>query len=162
MVNDVTALGDPSLADAVHGAGAGLVLMHSLGGPDHFHERLTYRDVAEEVRAFLEERMRLAESRGIPRERIALDPGIGFSKTADQSLATLRGLSILATLGRPIYLGVSRKSFLATISGSPAADRLGAAVGISVNAYDQGARIYRTHDVRETVEALRAVERIPA
>jgi len=157
MLNDVTGLGvDPTLADFVAEAGAGLILMHSLGGPDHFHERRTYRDLGAEVRDFLEERMRLAESRGIPRERIALDPGIGFSKTADQSLEALHALPTLRTLGRPIYLGVSRKSFLAAIN-PPGTDRLDAGVGISVAAYDSGARIYRTHDVRETVEALRLV-----
>ena len=162
MVNDVTGLEDPALADAVAGSGAGLVLMHSLGGPDHFHERHVYEDIAEEIQVFLEKRTLLAESRGVPRERIALDPGVGFSKTAEQSLEAIRGLSLLRTLGRPIYLGVSRKSFLATVTGSPEADRLEAALQISVAAYDQGARIYRTHDVRETVEALRHVERIPA
>jgi dihydropteroate synthase len=162
MVNDVTGLLNPSLADAVAGAGAGLVLMHSLGGPDHVHERRAYRDLPEEVRAFLEERMRLAESRGVPWERIALDPGIGFSKTADQSLQALRGIPCLLELGRPIYVGVSRKSFLGAPTGASVEDRLAPGLAATVAAHALGARIFRTHDVRETVEALRMAERAAA
>jgi len=158
MVNDVTGLGDPSLADAVAGAEAGLVLMHSLGGPGQFHQRRVYHDLAAEMRAFLVERMGLAESRGVPREQIALDPGIGFSKNADQSLGAIHAIPTLKTLGRPIHLGVSRKSFLAKTIGSPEADRLDAALGISMAAYEHGARIYRTHDVRETVETVRLAQ----
>src|SRR5258707_4639492 len=90
MVNDVSGLGvEPELADAVARSGAGLVLMHSLGAPDRIHAPREYQDVARDVSAFLAERMRLAESRGVPRERLALDPGIGFSKRAEQSLEAL-------------------------------------------------------------------------
>ena len=157
MVNDVSGLGvDPSLADMVARSGAGLVLMHSMGAPSALHAPREYGDVAEEVRDFLEQRARLAESRGVPRDRIAIDPGVGFSKRAEQSVAALAGIPRLVALGYPIYIGVSRKSFL----GSRVEDRLAAGVAVTVNAYRDGARLFRTHDVKETVDALRAVERI--
>ena len=115
-------------------------------------------DVAAEVRDFLEARLRVAEARGVERERIALDPGIGFSKRAEQSLEALRGLPLLTALGRPLYIGVSRKSFLGASTGAPVERRLAAGLGVSVAAYGLGARIFRTHDVRETLDALRAAE----
>jgi dihydropteroate synthase len=159
MVNDVSGLGvDGSIADHAARAGAGLVLMHSIGAPRELHAPREYRDVAAEVRDFLDARLREAESRGVPRERVALDPGIGFSKRAEQSIAALRGLPLLTALGRPLYIGVSRKSFLREWGGSSVGDRLAAGLGASVAAYGLGARIFRTHDVRETRDALRSAE----
>ncbi len=161
MVNDVSGLGvDPSLADAAASAGAGLVLMHSMGAPSALHAPRDYGDVAEEVRDFLEQRARTAEERGVPRERIAIDPGIGFSKRAEQSLEALAGIPLLVALRRPVYVGVSRKSFLGALTGSSVEDRLPAGLAASVSAYLMGARIFRTHDVKETVEALRVAERV--
>ncbi len=163
MVNDVSGLGvDPALAEEVARAGAGLVLMHSLGAPDRIHAPREYADLAREVSSFFEERMRLAESRGVPRERIALDPGIGFSKKAEQSLEALREISSFASLGRPVYVGLSRKSFLGAMTGEPVEGRLAAGLGATVAAFALGARIFRTHDVRETVDALRLAEGILA
>ncbi|HYQ89890.1 MAG TPA: dihydropteroate synthase [Candidatus Binatia bacterium] len=163
MVNDVSGLGvEPELADAVARSGAGLVLMHSLGAPDRIHAPREYQDVARDVSAFLAERMRLAESRGVPRERLALDPGIGFSKRAEQSLEALHGIPRLASLGRPVYVGLSRKSFLGALTGDPVEGRLAAGLGATVAALALGARIFRTHDVRETVAALRLAESILA
>jgi dihydropteroate synthase len=159
MVNDISGLGvDPSIADHAARARAGLVLMHSVGAPSRLHEPREYGDVAAEVRDFLEARLRLAEARGVERERIALDPGIGFSKRAEQSLEALRGLPLLTALGCPLYIGVSRKSFLGASTGAPVERRLAAGLGVSVAAYGLGARIFRTHDVRETIDALRAAE----
>jgi dihydropteroate synthase len=163
MVNDVSGLGvEPELADAVARSGAGLVLMHSLGAPDRIHAPREYQEVARDVSAFLAERMRLAESRGVPRERMALDPGIGFSKRAEQSLEALHGIPRLASLGRPVYVGLSRKSFLGALTGDPVEGRLAAGLGATVAALALGARIFRTHDVRETVAALRLAESILA
>ncbi len=157
VVNDVAGLSlDPAIADEAARAGAGLVLMHSLGAPADLHAPREYGDVVAEVRDFLERQMRVAESRGVPRERIALDPGVGFSKRAEQSVAVLRGLPRLADLGRPVYVGLSRKSFLGAITGQPAERRLAAGLGAVAAAYSLGARIFRTHDVRETLDALRA------
>jgi dihydropteroate synthase len=161
IVNDVSGLGfDPGIAGEAARSGAGLILMHSLGAPDRLHEPREYADVAGEVRSFLEERMRVAESRGVARERIALDPGIGFSKRAEQSLDALCGISRLASLGRPVAVGVSRKSFLGALTGAPLEERLAPGIGATIAAYALGARIVRTHDVRETVAALRIAERI--
>jgi dihydropteroate synthase len=161
IVNDVSGLGvDPALAEEAARSKAGLVLMHSRGAPDGLHASYEYADVGVEVAAFLEERMRLAESRGTPRERIALDPGIGFSKRAEQSLDTLRAIPLLHRLGRPVYVGVSRKSFLGALTGEPVEGRLAAGIGATVAAYALGARIFRTHDVRETVVVLRLAERL--
>jgi dihydropteroate synthase len=158
-VNDVSGLGvDPAIADHVARARAGLVLMHSVGAPSRLHEPREYGDVAAAVRDFLEARLRLAESRGVDPERVALDPGIGFSKRAEQSFDALRGLPLLTALGRPLYIGVSRKSFLGASTGAPVERRLAAGLGVSVAAYRLGARIFRTHDVPETLDALRAAE----
>ena len=161
MINDVSGLGvDSSIATLVARAGAGLVLMHSKGAPSDMHARYDYEDLPGEIASFLAERARTAERHGVSKERIALDPGIGFSKRAEQSLEALRGLPRLTALGYPLYIGVSRKSFLAGASGRPAEGRLAAGLAVTVAAYALGARIFRTHDVRETQDALRAAEAI--
>lgn len=163
IVNDVTGLtAEPELARAAAAAGAGLVLMHARGAPDRMHERVEYDDEAEEVRRFLERQMGVATEAGVAAERIALDPGIGFSKRAAQSLRTLHGLPRLTSLGRPLYIGVSRKSFLERAAGRPTAvdERLASGLGATIAALTLGARIVRTHDVRETVDAIRTAEAI--
>lgn len=163
IVNDVTGLtAQPELAAVVAASGAGLVLMHALGAPDRMHEPVAYEDEVLDVRRFLERQMKAATSAGIPEERIALDPGIGFSKRAPQSLRVLQGLRSLTSLGRPLYIGVSRKSFLGRVTGRsiPIEDRLAAGLGATVAALALGARIVRTHDVRETVDAIRTAEAI--
>jgi dihydropteroate synthase len=134
--------------------------MHALGAPDRMHDPAEYEDVAESVRSFLERAMRAAAAAGVPAERIALDPGVGFSKRAPQSLEALRGLPRLTSLGRPLYIGISRKSFLAHVTGRPVEERLAAGLGASVAALALGASIFRTHDVKETVDAIRIAEAI--
>ena len=161
MVNDVSGLEvDPTIADAVAAAGAGLVLMHSVGAPERFHERRDYEDVTTEVRDFLSAGLDRAGATGVARDQVALDPGIGFSKRAEQSLEALRGLPLLTTLGRPLYIGVSRKSFLGALTGEPVDRRMAAGLGATVAAYALGGRIFRTHDVRETRDALRVARAI--
>jgi dihydropteroate synthase len=161
MVNDVTGLtAEPELASHVARSGAALVLMHTVGAPDHMHDPVTYEDAAGSVRSFLERQMRVAVAAGVAEERIALDPGIGFSKRAPQSLEVLRGLPRLTSLGRPLYIGVSRKSFLAHATGRPVEERLAAGLGATIAAVALGARIVRTHDVRETVDAVRIAEAV--
>jgi len=163
MVNDVSGLRvDPALADAAARAGAGLVLMHSRGAPAAMHARYEYEDLPGEIGVALAAAAGEAQRRGVARERIALDPGIGFSKRAEQSLEALRGLPRLTALGYPLYIGVSRKSFLGAWSGRPVGERLAAGLAVSVAAYALGARIFRTHDVRETRDALRAAEAVLA
>lgn len=157
ILNDITGLAhDPSIASHAAAAGAGLVLMHSLGGPGRLHEPRGYEDVGASVRDFLAAQMRLARERGVAAERIALDPGAGFSKQADQSIAALRSIRELTALGRPLYIGVSRKSFLGALTGQPAEGRLAASLGATVAAFALGGRIFRAHDVRETRDALSA------
>jgi len=159
IVNDVSGLTyEPALAEHAARAGAGLVLMHALGVPDRMHEPREYGDVALEVYDFLARQMRVAVERGVPERRIALDPGIGFSKRAEQSFDALRGLPHLTRLGRPVYIGVSRKSFLGTLTGRAVDERLAAGLGVTIAAIALGARIVRTHDVRETADAVRAAE----
>jgi dihydropteroate synthase len=157
LVNDVTALrGDPARAEVVAESGAYVCLMHMQGEPRTMQDSPTYDDVASEVTAFLEERLRFAVNAGIPEERIALDPGIGFGKTVAQNLELVRRLDILGSLGRPVVVGFSRKSSLGRIVGDPEATvgSLAASVGAAVAAYERGATILRAHDVREHVEAL--------
>jgi dihydropteroate synthase len=159
IVNDVSGLThEPALAEHAARAGAGLVLMHAIGVPGSMHAPREYVDVAQEVTDFLGRQMRLAVERGVPERRIALDPGIGFSKRAEQSFLALRGLPLLTRLGRPVYIGVSRKSFLGTLAGRGVDERLAAGLGVTIAAIALGARIVRTHDVRETADAIRAAE----
>jgi dihydropteroate synthase len=157
LVNDVTALrADPELAGVVADAGAYLCLMHMQGAPRTMQLEPRYDDVAGEVAAFLEERLEFAVSQGIPEERVCLDPGVGFGKTPAQNLELVRRLGVLAALGRPVLVGLSRKSTLGKVLGDPDATvgTTAASVGAAVAAFDRGASIFRVHDVREHVEAL--------
>jgi dihydropteroate synthase len=157
LVNDVTALrADPQLAEVVAEAGAYLCLMHMQGEPRTMQQNPTYDDVASEVAAFLEERLRFAVDAGIQEERIALDPGIGFGKTVQQNFDLIRRLDVITALGRPVVIGFSRKSSLGRIVGDPTATTgsLAASIAAAVAAYERGATILRAHDVREHVEAL--------
>jgi dihydropteroate synthase len=159
LVNDVTALrGDPELAPVVADSGACLSLMHMLGEPRTMQDDPRYEDVVSEVAAFLEERLAFATAEGIPEERICLDPGIGFGKTVEHNLALLARLDEIASLGRPVLVGASRKRFLGRILGDGEAltGPVSASVAVAVMAYERGASIFRVHDVREHVEALTA------
>jgi len=157
LVNDVTALrGDPALAEVVAESGAYLCLMHMQGEPRTMQLDPRYDDVASEVASFLEERLAFAVAHGIAEERICLDPGIGFGKTAEHNFELVRRLDVLLALGRPVVIGFSRKSSLGRLLGDADAKTgpLAASVGAAVAAYERGATILRVHDVREHVEAL--------
>jgi dihydropteroate synthase len=165
LVNDVTALrGDSDLAGVVAEAGAYLCLMHMRGEPRTMQLNPQSDDVVGEVAAFLEERLAFAVEQGIDEELICLDPGFGFGKTPDQNLQLLQGLGSLTALGRPVLVGLSRKSTIGKALGDSDA-RTGSvdgSVGAAVAAFDRGASIFRVHDVRPHVEALAlaaAVER---
>jgi len=159
VVNDVSALGDPGMAAVVAAGGAGLVLMHMRGTPATMQGDLRYDDVVAEVAAHLKRRMAVAVAAGIAEERIALDPGIGFGKSAEQSLRLLARTDDLAALGRPVLVGASRKSFLARLLGDAPADRrLEASLAAASLAAFLGARILRVHDVAETVRAVKVAE----
>ncbi len=157
MVNDVTALrGDPELASVVAEGDAYVCLMHMQGAPRTMQAAPFYDDVVSEVLGFLDERIAFAVGAGISEERICVDPGIGFGKTPDQNLELLRRLGELLELGRPVLVGVSRKSTLGKVVGDPDAIRgsVSASVAAAVAAYERGAWMLRVHDVAETVEAL--------
>ena len=152
MVNDVTALrGDPDLAGVVADSGVYLCLMHMQGEPRTMQVDPRYDDVAAEVAAFLEERLAYAVAQGIREDAICLDPGIGFGKTVEHNVELVRKLDVLLGLGRPVLIGISRKSTLTRLG---AADLRSASVGAAVAAYERGATIIRAHDVEAHVDAL--------
>jgi dihydropteroate synthase len=155
IVNDVTALrGDPEMAALCAERGAGVVLMHMLGDPRTMQDDPRYDNVVAEVKAFLAERIEAATAAGIDEERIWLDPGIGFGKTAAHNMELLRRLGELRELGRPLVVGTSRKSFIGRIDGSAADERLGGTIASSVLAAAEGAEVLRVHDVAEMSQAL--------
>jgi len=165
LVNDVTALrADPELAAAVAESGAYLCLMHMQGEPRTMQLDPRYDDVVSEVAAFLEERLGVAVAAGIAEERVCLDPGIGFGKTVEHNFELIRRLGELTALGRPVLVGISRKSSLGKLLGDPDATTgsVAASVGAAVAAYERGATILRVHDVREHVEALTAARAVYA
>jgi dihydropteroate synthase len=157
LVNDVTALGDPAMGETVAEAGAYLCLMHMQGEPRTMQLDPRYDDVASEVTAFLEARLARAVAAGVPEEHVCLDPGIGFGKTPEQNFELIRRLDVLTALGRPVLVGLSRKSSLGKLFDPDArTGTLAASLGAAVAAYERGASIFRVHDVREHVEALAA------
>jgi dihydropteroate synthase len=166
-INDVSGLADAEMASAVAPSGAGLVLMHMRGTPQTMQRLTDYGDVVDEVAAELAESLSRSDAAGIARERVVLDPGIGFAKTAEQNLELIASLHrIQARLGRPLLLGPSRKSFIgALLGGIPADARDAGTVGACVAGLARGARLFRVHDVRAARQALDvawAVLRIPA
>jgi len=161
VVNDITALRDPAMAGVVRAARAGVVLMHMKGTPANMQEGPRYEDAAGEIRDWLEVRMRGAIHAGIPEESIALDPGIGFGKKVDHNLRLLAGLDRVAALGRPVVVGVSRKSFLGKLlDDAPVDQRLEGGLAAAAVAVFRGASVVRTHDVAATVRAVRLASAI--
>jgi dihydropteroate synthase len=155
LVNDVTALrGDPEMAALIAERAVDCCLMHMLGEPRTMQLDPHYDDVVADVRAFLDERTRVAVAAGIAPARIMLDPGIGFGKTLEHNLELLRRLDELVTLGPPILIGTSRKSFLGKITGRDVDARVPATIATNVMAYERGARVFRVHDVAPAVDAL--------
>jgi len=132
-------------------------LMHMQGEPGSMQDAPTYVDVVGEVRAFLRSRVAACVAAGIPRSRIAVDPGFGFGKTLEHNLALLAGLPDLAADGLPVLAGLSRKRMIGVLTGRDGSDRLAGSLAAAVVAAERGARIIRAHDVRETVDALRVV-----
>jgi len=154
-VNDVTAFrGDPELAAVVADRGVDCCLMHMLGTPRTMQDDPRYGDVVSDVKAFLEERLAAAVAAGVAEQRVMLDPGIGFGKTVAHNLELLRRLDEIVALGRPVVVGVSRKSFLGRITGRDADQRAVATAAANVLALERGASVFRVHDVAETRDAL--------
>jgi dihydropteroate synthase len=154
LINDVTALSEPALGEAVAAAGCPLVLMHSRGELATMQRGIRFHDLLGEVAAELGQAVGRAVELGIDEAQLVLDPGIGFGKTREQNLELIRRLGELGALGRPLLLGASRKSFLAGAAGAPSDRRLGGSLAAVAWAARQGAAIVRVHDVAETAQFL--------
>jgi dihydropteroate synthase len=161
IINDISAgRFDPRMLPLIARSGAGLILMHMKGTPRTMQIAPYYEDVVGEVKEFLRNRLEAAESCGVPRENIILDPGIGFGKTLEHNLTLLNNLSLLAELGRPLLVGVSRKSFLGKILKLEAPDRLEGTIAASIVSILRGADLLRVHDVEPMKRAVAVAEAI--
>jgi dihydropteroate synthase len=161
IVNDTSAFRfDPAMPGEVARSGAGVILMHMQGTPLTMQRSPRYGDLLDEVRAFLGERIRVAEAAGIPRECVVVDPGIGFGKTFEDNLVLLRRQEFFHELGRPLLLGFSRKAFLGRLLGLPPEERLEGTIAAAVLSVERGAHILRVHDVGPVARAVRAAEAI--
>ena len=162
IVNDVTGLrADPGMAEICREAGAGVVVMHMQGEPRTMQNDPHYEDVVAEVRAFFAQRLQDLVAAGLAKETIAFDPGIGFGKGQEHNLLLLRHLDQLCPAGRPLLIGLSRKSFLGRALGSPdLALRSWPTVALTAYTRSRGARIHRVHEVAPNREALRMAEAI--
>lgn len=162
IVNDVSGLtADAAMAGVCAESGCGVVVMHMQGDPRTMQLSPRYDDVVAEVRGYFEERLAALVAAGIDPEAICFDPGIGFGKSVEHNLALLRGLPELSVGGRPLLLGVSRKSFIGKVLGSTDLnDRAWPTVAITARTREAGVMIHRVHEVKPNVEALRMVEAI--
>ena len=162
IVNDISALRfDPAMVDLLARTDVPVILMHMLGTPRDMQQNPTYTDCVKEIGDFFGERIEFCRSRGIGKERLILDPGIGFGKRLEDNLAILRELEQFKRFGLPVLVGASRKSFIGKVAPErPAGRRLGGSIAAAVVAALHGADIVRVHDVAETVEALRVVQAI--
>lgn len=155
IINDVAALREPGAMAAAADCGLPVILMHMLGEPGTMQNDPRYDDVVADVVAFLSARAAACMAAGIPKEKIALDPGIGFGKTLDHNLALIGNLSELKATGHPILLGASRKSFIAKLDpGAGPDDRLGGSLAAALSGLAQGVDILRVHDVQATRQAI--------
>ncbi|MEW6704161.1 MAG: dihydropteroate synthase [Pseudomonadota bacterium] len=156
IVNDVRALQRPGALEAVVAhARAGVCLMHMRGEPGTMQSEAHYDDVVADVASFLSQQAAALLTAGVDKERITLDPGIGFAKTPQHNLELLRRQRELLAIGYPLLVGWSRKSTLGVLTGRSAGERLAASVAAALAAVQQGARIVRVHDVAATVDALK-------
>ncbi|SPH18515.1 Dihydropteroate synthase [Defluviimonas aquaemixtae] len=167
FVNDVAALGyDPGIAALVAARGVPLCLMHAQGDPATMQNDPRYDSVLLDVFDFLAERVAQAEAAGIPRDRIVVDPGIGFGKTVAHNLELLRGLSLFHGLGCVVLLGASRKRFIGTIGGGAAESRaelrIPGTIAVMLAGLAQGVQFHRVHDIVEAKQALRLYEAVSA
>jgi len=160
IVNDVSGGFDPLLLKAVREADAGYVLMHMRGTPANMQEFAAYDDAVEDVRSELALRLAALDEAGIAEDRVVVDPGIGFAKTAGQSLLLLRRIEAFARLGRPVLVGPSRKSFIGKVLGADVDDRLEGTLAAVAWLVANGVSIIRVHDVRVAVRVCRMTEAI--
>jgi dihydropteroate synthase len=154
MINDVDALTAPGALEAVAKARCAVCLMHKKGEPATMQRDPHYDDVVAEVKGFLKERVNAVKAAGIAAERIVVDPGFGFGKTAQHNLQLLRSLSQFADLQVPVLAGLSRKSTLGKLTGRPLDERLAGSLAMALLALQGGATILRVHDVKETRDVI--------
>ena len=154
LINDVRALQAPGALDVAAASGLPVCLMHLRGEPATMQQAPRYSDAVAEVYAFLAERVQVCEAVGISRDRILVDPGFGFGKTLEHNLRLLRHLNRFTDLAAGVLVGISRKSMIGLLLNTPVTERLSGSLAAAVIALWQGAKIIRTHDVRETVQAL--------
>ena len=161
IVNDVAAQrGDAAMGKIVADSGAGYICMHAQGSPATMQKNPAYHNVMDEVTEFFRERLEAMSAAGVAPEQIVFDPGIGFGKTLEHNLTLLAGIKNFARLGRPVLLGVSRKSFIGKFSGAEMNQRLPASLACATLAVADGVQMIRTHDVAETVQAIRMAEAV--
>jgi dihydropteroate synthase len=161
IVNDISALTfDSGMVDLVAAEKVPVVLMHMQGTPRTMQLAPHYRDVVAEVRDFLARRVAFAVERGVEREKIIIDPGIGFGKTLEHNLALLRGLPALARVGQPLLVGVSRKGFIGKLIEAVPDERLEGSLAAAVASVLAGAHVIRAHDVKATRKAIRVADAI--
>lgn len=157
IVNDISGLTfDPAMPDVCAESDCGVIAMHILGNPQTMQDDPQYDDVVSDVSIWLQQRLDDLRQRGINAERIALDPGIGFGKTANHNVELLSSISTLRSLGRPVLIGHSRKRFLAKVLGRPVEERSAGTIGVTIATAEQSADMLRVHDVRSTKDALLA------
>jgi dihydropteroate synthase len=163
IINDVSALRfDPALADVAARVGTPLILMHMRGEPANMQKITPSPDIFAEIDADLDKGIRLAESRGVKRSQLIVDPGIGFGKTLEQNLAIINHLDRFESFGLPLMIGTSRKSFIGKLTGRDASDRfLGTAASVAASII-RGAHLVRVHDVRQMVEVARVTDALLA
>jgi dihydropteroate synthase len=156
IVNDVTALtGDPNSMRVCAATGVNVVIMHMQGEPQTMQDNPTYDDAASDIMTYLRERVTVMQAAGLARDKIAVDPGIGFGKNLDHNLRVLSKLGDYADINLPVLLGVSRKSFISRIDRDvPAKERMAGSVSAAIAGYTRGVRLFRVHDVAETRQAL--------
>ncbi|MDG9922070.1 MULTISPECIES: dihydropteroate synthase [unclassified Pseudomonas] len=162
LINDVRALRRDGALEAAADSGLPVCLMHMLGEPGNMQQNPQYRDVVGEVRDFLAQRMAACVEAGIPAERIVLDPGFGFAKTLAHNLSLFKRLEVLHELGRPLLVGVSRKTIIGQALGREIHERLSGGLALAALAVAKGACILRVHDVAETVDAVRMIAAVQA
>lgn len=160
MINDITALGAPGALEAVAASAAAVCLMHMRGEPKTMQAEPVYADVIAEVRDYLAARIAVCGAAGIARERITIDPGFGFGKTAEHNLTLLRKLGVIVALGVPVLAGWSRKSTLGRITGRAPEERLASSLAAALIAVQHGARIVRVHDVAATRDVLAVLDAV--
>ncbi|WNW11797.1 dihydropteroate synthase [Pseudomonas sp. DTU_2021_1001937_2_SI_NGA_ILE_001] len=157
LINDVRSLRRPGALEAAAAVGLPVCIMHMLGEPGDMQDNPHYQDLVGEVSGFLAERMQACEQAGIPAERIVLDPGFGFAKTLEHNLSLFKRMEALHALGRPLLVGVSRKSMIGGVLGRPVDQRLFGGLALAALAMTKGAKILRVHDVAETVDVVRMI-----